>query len=440
MARRRLTPTAALVEDVPRAEHPPPCPASRPARRSPGSPPRPPARRRSTEMAETLRRARDEGRMVLELPLDAIAPDHLARDRLPAEDAEAVALRESLRLHGQRMPIEVTPLAGALPYGLISGWRRLEALKALHAETGEARFATVQALVRRPETAADAYVAMVEENEIRVGLSQYERARVAARATERGVFESEKAALLALFATASRPKRSRIRAFLEIYHALDGSLRFPAQLPERLGLALVERIRAGGGRAHGGGARRGRPADAGGRAGDSRPRGAGAAAGARGGGQRGRAPARAAARASAARAHADAAAERGGGRARSSATRSGRCWRGGSPGTSGWRRERDSNPRDGSPPTHFPGVRHRPLGHLSGGRTKPSPGRLRKPAAGPARPSRMVRDPTNRRKFAHRGIGASATATDGLHPDQSKQSEPRVQASRASGTVARDRT
>ena len=103
------------------------------------------------------------------------------------------------------------------------------------------RFATVQALVRRPETAADAYVAMVEENEIRVGLSQYERARVAARATERGVFESEKAALRALFATASRPKRSRIRAFLEIYHALDGALRFPAHLPERLGLALVER-------------------------------------------------------------------------------------------------------------------------------------------------------------------------------------------------------
>ena len=91
---------------------------------------------------------------------------------------------------------------------------------------------------------------MVEENEIRVGLSHYERARVAALATARGVFPSEKAALLALFATASRPKRSRIRAFLEIYHALDGALRFPAHLPERLGLALVELVRAGAGAAH----------------------------------------------------------------------------------------------------------------------------------------------------------------------------------------------
>ena len=87
---------------------------------------------------------------------------------------------------------------------------------------------------------------MVEENEIRLGLSHYERARVAALATDRGVFPSEKAALLALFATASRPKRSRIRAFLELYHALDGALRFPAHLPERLGLQLVELVRAGG--------------------------------------------------------------------------------------------------------------------------------------------------------------------------------------------------
>jgi ParB/RepB/Spo0J family partition protein len=199
------------------------------------------------ELAETLRRTREEGRMVEELPLDAIAPDHLTRDRLPAEDEDMATLRKSIRAHGQRAPIEVTPVAGALPYGLISGWRRLSALKALHAETGEARFAVVRALVRRPETAADAYVAMVEENELRVGLSQYERARVAARAAARGVFPSENDALRALFAGASRAKLSRIRRFLEIHAALDGVLRFPAHLPERLGLALAEALAAGRG-------------------------------------------------------------------------------------------------------------------------------------------------------------------------------------------------
>lgn len=254
MARRRLTPLA----DVPRAEHFAEGPGLEAKAFAPGF--APPIARVAAEaagasafeeMAETLRRAREEGRMVLDLPLDAIAPDHLTRDRLPAEDEDMAALRDSIRAHGQRTPIEVTPLAGegagALPYGLISGWRRLTALKALHGETGDPAFATVKALLRRPETAAEAYVAMVEENEIRVGLSQYERARVAARAAERGIFPSEKAALLALFATASRAKRSRIRAFLDIVRALDGALAFPAHLPERLGLQLVERLRAGEG-------------------------------------------------------------------------------------------------------------------------------------------------------------------------------------------------
>lgn len=260
MARRRLT-TAPAAADVPRAERfaaDAPAPT---AGRAPGLPGAAPIARVAAdaagaaaleEMSRTLRNARETGRLVLDIPLENIAADHLSRDRLPAEDADMVALRESLRAHGQRTPIEVTPLTptagqdgATLPYGLISGWRRLMAFKALHAATGAARFASIQALVRRPETAADAYIAMVEENEIRLGLSQYERARVAALAAARGVFESEEAALRALFATASRPKRSRIRAFLEIYRALDGALRFPAHLPERLGLALVERLRAG---------------------------------------------------------------------------------------------------------------------------------------------------------------------------------------------------
>jgi ParB-like chromosome segregation protein Spo0J len=258
MARRRLAPLPPSAE-VPRAEHPLPPAPGLPAAAIGAGIAAPIARVAADaagaaalqELADTLARARETGRLVLDLPLDAIAPDHLARDRLddrpPAEDAEMAALRESIRAHGQRTPIEVVPVAGALPWGLLSGWRRLAALRALLAETGEARFATVQALVRRPETAADAYVAMVEENEIRLGLSQYERARVAARAAARGVFADEEAAIRALFATASRPKRSRIRAFLGLYRELDAALRFPTAIPERLGLALVERLREGRG-------------------------------------------------------------------------------------------------------------------------------------------------------------------------------------------------
>ncbi len=169
------------------------------------------------------------------------------RDRMAPEGEEFEALLASLRAHGQRMAVEVSELgdaAGPGRYGLISGWRRLTALRRLHAETGEDRFATVLAVLRRPGGAAEAYVAMVEENEIRAGLSHYERARIVARAAEAGVFPDDRAALRGLFGAASRARRSKIGSFLGIYRALDGALRFPAALPERLGLRLAQALEA----------------------------------------------------------------------------------------------------------------------------------------------------------------------------------------------------
>jgi len=195
------------------------------------------------ELAETLRRAREEGRMVIELPLAAVEADYLVRDRIAVDPEEMAALAGSLRLRGQQTPIEVADLGGGR-YGLISGWRRLSALKALAAETGEARFDTVLALVRRPGEAAEAYLAMVEENEIRVGLSYYERARIAGRTVAQGVYPDPGTALRALFHSASRAKRSKIGSFLAVVEALDASLRFPEELGERLGLALAKALEA----------------------------------------------------------------------------------------------------------------------------------------------------------------------------------------------------
>ena len=198
------------------------------------------------EVTRSMEEARASGRLLLEVPLDEVVDDHLTRDRLASgiagDDAEMAALVSSLRARGQQTPIEVVMLRDGR-YGLISGWRRLTALRQLRAETGEERFATVLAVEREPATAAEAYVAMVEENEIRVGLSYYERARIAAKAVERGVYPTTKAALLDLFANSSRPRRSKIRAFLAIVEALDGALTFPHALPERLGLALSQRLR-----------------------------------------------------------------------------------------------------------------------------------------------------------------------------------------------------
>jgi ParB family chromosome partitioning protein len=193
------------------------------------------------EVTAELAAARAEGRLVQRLPLAAVEAGYLLRDRILAADDELQSLIDSLRLHGQRVPIEVTDLGGDR-YGLISGWRRLAALRRLAEETGEDRFGHVLALIRRPDTAADAYVAMVEENEIRVGLSYWERARIVARAVEAGVFPSDRIALQRLFAAASRARRSKIGSFLTLYRALDGVLRFPVALSERAGLALAQAL------------------------------------------------------------------------------------------------------------------------------------------------------------------------------------------------------
>jgi ParB-like chromosome segregation protein Spo0J len=192
------------------------------------------------EVTERMEAARRAGRFVQEIPLDQVETGYLARDRVAIatpEDADMEALVESLRARGQQTPIEVVRLDPSR-FGLISGWRRLQALRRLHTETGEARFGIALAVERSPDTAAEAYVAMVEENEIRVGLSHYERARVVAKAVEHGVFETEKAALGALFAAGSRARRSKIKSFLPIVAELDTALAYPTALPERLGLRL----------------------------------------------------------------------------------------------------------------------------------------------------------------------------------------------------------
>lgn len=253
MARRRLTPAQPgyLAPATPAAPVQPASPAPRavaPIAQVSGQSAEAAALR---EITESLQTARDEGRMIVDVPLADIAQSHLVRDRISLDADEIAALKASIAAHGQRTPAEITPISGdadgtpAYRFGLISGWRRLRALSELYEDTGEARYSTLKALVRPAEDAADSYVAMVEENEIRVGLSYYERARVVAEAAARGVFEDQSSALRSLFATASRAKRSKIGSFIDIHEGLGDLLSFPAEIPERLGLALVSRLRLG---------------------------------------------------------------------------------------------------------------------------------------------------------------------------------------------------
>ena len=203
------------------------------------------ARAALSDLADAVEDARAHGLMIEVLPLDAVDPGYLVRDRLVQDSDEMAALMDSLRARGQQTQIEVVrlPRSGPGPsHGLISGWRRLSALRQLHEQTGEDRFASVRALVVRPETAQDAYVAMVEENEIRVNLSHYERARIALKAVQEGVYPSPRAALQGLYGTTTRSKRSKIGSFIGLVEALDGVLEHPAAISEKLGLALARRL------------------------------------------------------------------------------------------------------------------------------------------------------------------------------------------------------
>lgn len=196
-------------------------------------------------LSEEIRSARSQGRLIENLPLDAVDATYLVRDRIAVADEDQEALLQSLRSRGQQTAIEVVDLGSGRPagrYGLISGWRRLTALRNLHKETGDPRFGSVLARITQPGEAPDAYLAMVEENEIRVGLSHYERARIAVRAVDEGVFRHDRAALDRLYSSASRAKKSKIKSFVSVVRQLDGTLHFPSAIGERLGLDLARRL------------------------------------------------------------------------------------------------------------------------------------------------------------------------------------------------------
>jgi len=196
--------------------------------------------------ARRYQAAKAAGLLAQKIPLSQIETEHLSRDRMNVDEAEMAELKHSILAHGLRMPIEVLPLEddnGTPRYGLISGWRRVAALRALAMETGREEFASIPALIRAPKEASDAYISMIEENEIRADLSHFERGRIAVISAKQGAFENVEEAVNALFAAGSKAKRSKIRSFALIFEALGDLLRFPTRLSERAGLRLAAALK-----------------------------------------------------------------------------------------------------------------------------------------------------------------------------------------------------
>lgn len=204
---------------------------------------------RNAADAKRLRQAREQGLLIAELPLEQIDGEAMIRDRTVLDEEQMAELCQSIAASGLRLPIEVIELETSgddqVRYALVSGYRRLMAVRTLLAQTENPKFETIRSIVRPGRGADAAFVSMVEENEIRAELSQFERGRIAVISAQQGAFVNVEDAVNRLFATASKAKRSKVRSFALIFEELGDMLVFPEALSEKRGLKLAQALRGG---------------------------------------------------------------------------------------------------------------------------------------------------------------------------------------------------
>ncbi len=182
------------------------------------------------------------------VPLGTIDPGALSRDRTGLDPEPMTELENSIATTGLRQPIEIFPLATpyeTFTHGLLSGYRRLFAFRQLHERTAQDRFATIPAFIRPRADLGPAMAAMVEENEIRAGISPYERGLVCVKARDMGAFGSIEEAVEGLYPSVSRAKRIRIGMFGFFAEQIGGFFRCPEKLSERQIERLVRTVTGG---------------------------------------------------------------------------------------------------------------------------------------------------------------------------------------------------
>lgn len=180
------------------------------------------------------------------IALDRVDTNKLRRDRLSGHDEELDDLVESIRDLGLSNPIRVEQAGDR--YELIQGYRRLQAYKALLAETGDETWATIPAgMVAAGDDLARSYRRMVDENLIRKDISFAEMAILArdyAADPETDVNDVGKA-VADLYASAGYQKRSYIRAFAELLAEVGDDLLHSEDIPRNLGLAVRKQLANG---------------------------------------------------------------------------------------------------------------------------------------------------------------------------------------------------
>ena len=180
------------------------------------------------------------------IALDDIDTHKLRRDRLSGHDEELDDLVESIRDLGLSNPIRVEQAGDR--YELIQGYRRLQAFKALLAETGDETWAMIPAgMVAAGDDLTRSYRRMVDENLIRKDISFAEMAILArdyAADPETDVDDVGKA-VADLYASAGYQKRSYIRAFAELLAEVGDDLLHCEDIPRNLGLSVRKQLASG---------------------------------------------------------------------------------------------------------------------------------------------------------------------------------------------------
>ena len=159
----------------------------------------------------------------MRIPLDQIDPHALIRDRSLIDRTALEELKRSIAADGLRQPIEVFPTGNT--FGLLSGYRRLSATRALFDLTGDAKYSDIEAVVRAPADRQAALAEMVAENDIRQSLSPWEKAAIAVTAFRAELFPTLDEALARLYPHAARQKRAKLRALAEVVETLEGERR-----------------------------------------------------------------------------------------------------------------------------------------------------------------------------------------------------------------------
>ena len=175
----------------------------------------------------------------MRIPISQIETHHIPRDRTAVTKEATEELQNSILKNGLRMPIEVYETDTG--YALISGFRRLSAFEHL-TEQGLKGFEMIEATLRHPNSPQEAAAMMVEENEIRLNLSAWEKSNIVITATERGLFDTYDAAINALFPQAARQKRAKIRSIVTVIEHLDSLLIDPELWSEAKLLRLANAI------------------------------------------------------------------------------------------------------------------------------------------------------------------------------------------------------